>query len=1031
MDKKRIILNKTAVAVASPAQRKLFELKKLVSRFSDNIDQYKNPNYKEARTRVDFIDKFFELLDWDLSNKQGFSEAYRDVIREDEVRIEGKQKAPDYCFKIGTERKFFVEAKKPSVNIKEDVGSAYQLRRYAYSAKLPLSILTDFHEFAVYDTRIKPRPKDNASVARIFYCQFNEYEQNFDFIYNTFSKNAILKGSFDRYVASSKNKKGTSEVDKEILKLIEAWRSELAKNLASNNKKLDLYNLNTAVQKIIDRIIFLRIAEDRNIEEYNNLGKIGADGNIYKKLDEYFQLADKRYNSGLFAIENWLSDLKIDDKILKDIIKSTYFPESPYEFSVLPVEILGNIYEQFLGKVIRLTASHEAKIEEKPEVKKAGGVYYTPQYIVDYIVKNTVGEKLKDSMPEKVEKIKICDPACGSGSFLLGAYGYLLRWHLDYYTRDKKSLGKYKKQSKIYDYKGDFKLTIDEKKKILKNNIFGVDIDSQAVEVTKLSLLLKLMEDETQQSAGMLIKYSHEALLPDLEHNIKCGNSLIGPDFYESKNMSLFDDDEMRKVNVFDWQKEFKGIFDNGGFDVVIGNPPYIRSKLLIEAERDYFILNYKSAMGTYDIYVLFYEKGISLLKKNGLLSFITPNKYFYSDYGEGVRNILSHDVRINTIIDFNEYPVFKGITTYTSIIIIEKSNKLNNFPYYKILDKNLDLIRLKEFLEKNRLFQGIALSEIAQKKLNPSRWILKNNNIIVLLGKVAENSRKLGDLCYKIYQGFVLTPTEVFPVKIIAEKSDFYIISPLKQINNEYKIEKELIIPIYKSSDLKRYYNIHNKYYAIFPYKYVDNKSVNFVNLESMEKFFPLTLKYLEDQKKYLLAREEGKWKGSNKWYEYSRNQNFECQKMDKILVPGLATEARYSLGDKNMFIDQGSYGIILKDDFVKDKMYILGLLNSKLLDFYLKSISGTLSGGYFNYQSEYLKNLPIHLTNDKKLYNKVVTLVDQMLEVQKMFYSAKTEADKKLYQQKIEILDGQIDGEVYKLYGLDDKEIKIIEGK
>ncbi|MCX6743347.1 MAG: N-6 DNA methylase, partial [Candidatus Parcubacteria bacterium] len=576
MDKKRIQQDKKDVVISVSSSSKQSDLKKLVDRFTGNIKQYEDNNYKEFRVRADFIDPFFELLDWDLGNKQGFSEAYRDVIREDQVMVGGQQKAPDYCFKIGVEKKFFVEAKKPSVDIKKDIGAAYQLRRYAYSAKLPLSILTDFHEFAVYDTRIKPKPKDKAEVARIFYCKFDEYEQNFEYIYNTFSKDAILKGSFDRYVADTKKKKGTSEVDKEFLKLIEDWRNDLAKNIAVNNLKLDLYSLNTAVQKIIDRIIFLRIAEARNIEPEDTLSNFADSSNIYKKLDVYFQQADKRYNSGLFKIENWLSDLKIDDKVLKDLIKSTYYPESPYEFSVLPVEILGNIYEQFLGKVIHLTATHQAKIEEKPEVKKAGGVYYTPQYIVDYIVKNTVGEKVKDSTPEKIEALKTLDPACGSGSFLLGAYAYLLRWHLDYYTRDKKSLEKYKKLGRIYDYKGDFKLTIDEKKKILKNNIFGVDIDGQAVEVTKLSLLLKLMEDETQQSAGMLIKYSKEALLPDLSDNIKCGNSLIGTDFYGSKNMSLFGNDEMRKVNAFDWEKEFKDIFGNGGFDVVIGNPPYV-----------------------------------------------------------------------------------------------------------------------------------------------------------------------------------------------------------------------------------------------------------------------------------------------------------------------------------------------------------------------------------------------------------------------------------------------------------------------
>lgn len=248
----------------------LGKIRELVDRFKQNIDQYKKSTYDEANTRVDFIDPFFESLGWDVANRNGYAEQYREVVREDKIVIVGKQKAPDYSFRIGGIRKFFVEAKKPSIDIKRAMSPAYQLRRYAYTAKLPLSILTDFEEFSVYDTRIKPHPNDNPSVARIFYCKYTDYAKKFDFIYDTFSKDAILKGSFDRYVESKKNKKGTSEVDKEFLKLIDKWREKLARNIALRNSNLSLYELNYAVQKIIDRIIFLRIAEDRQIEDYGS-----------------------------------------------------------------------------------------------------------------------------------------------------------------------------------------------------------------------------------------------------------------------------------------------------------------------------------------------------------------------------------------------------------------------------------------------------------------------------------------------------------------------------------------------------------------------------------------------------------------------------------------------------------------------------------------------------------------------------------------------------------------------------------------
>jgi len=581
------------------------QLASLVSLFSKNITQYKGNGYDESNTRTDFIDKFFTLLDWDVANNKGSSEVYREVVREDKVIINGSKKAPDYSFRFGGVRKFFVEAKKPSVNIKDSAEPAYQIRRYAYTAGLRLSIITNFAEFAVYDTRNKPSMDDKASTARIFYCTFEEYEKHFDFLYKTFTAEAIRKGDFDRYAEENKNKKGTSEVDTELLALIEDWRMILAKNIVKNNPGLSIYNLNTVVQRIIDRIVFIRIAEDRGIEDYELLLTVAKTTDIYAKLVQIFTKANIKYNAGLFAYEKWIDEVIIDDTILKSIIVNLYYPKCPYEFSVLPIEILGSIYERFLGKTIKFrsvkgignnVAARTAIIEEKPEIKKAGGVYYTPQYIVDYIVQNTVGEKIKNKTPDEISKITICDPACGSGSFLVGAYQYLLNYHLDYYTKEKniKSALKKEKIYEAYQFSRDktngcsYKLTIEEKQHILTNSIFGVDIDSQAVEVTKLSLYLKLLENEGIEAKehGQLFKHSDFTLLPSLEKNIKCGNSLIGTDFYEQLSLDLTDDDRI-KVNCFDWEKDgFPAIFKAGGFDVVIGNPPYGAG--LLSTEKQY-----------------------------------------------------------------------------------------------------------------------------------------------------------------------------------------------------------------------------------------------------------------------------------------------------------------------------------------------------------------------------------------------------------------------------------------------------------
>lgn len=487
----------------------------LVERFDRNRAAYRAGQYNEAQLRREFLDPFFEALGWDVTNKQGYAEAYKDVIHEDSIKVGGATKAPDYCFRIGGTRKFFLEAKKPSIDIRGDVSAAYQLRRYAWSAKLPLSILSDFEEFAVYDCRIRPEKGDSSAVARVLFYTYHDYLERWSEIAGIFAREAVLRGSFDRYAESTRAKRGTAEVDDAFLKEIESWRDLLARHLALRNPSLSQRELNYAVQATIDRIVFLRICEDRGIEQYGQLQALLNGTNVYARLQEVYRRADERYNSGLFHFheekgrpeppDRLTPTLVVDDRPLKEILRRLYYPESPYEFSVLPADILGQVYEQFLGKVIRLTPAHRAVVEDKPEVKKAGGVYYTPTYIVDYIVKQTVGRLLEGKTPQQAASLRILDPACGSGSFLIGAYQYLLDWHQAWYAEHNPEKHARGRSPAIYQAPGgDWRLTTAERKRILLNNIYGVDIDPQAVGVTKLSLLLKVLEGESGQGARQL-----------------------------------------------------------------------------------------------------------------------------------------------------------------------------------------------------------------------------------------------------------------------------------------------------------------------------------------------------------------------------------------------------------------------------------------------------------------------------------------------------------------------------------------------
>lgn len=958
----------------------------LVETFDRNYESYKAGKYQEAQLRQEFINPFFKVLGWDMDNEQGLAEAYKDVIHEDSIKIAGGTKAPDYCFRVGGTRKFFVEAKKPSVHIKTDISPAYQIRRYAWSSKLPLSILTDFEEFSVYDCRIGPSKHDSASVARINYYTYKEYADKWDEIASVFSRDAILKGSFDKYVESTRGKRGTTEVDDAFLKEIESWREELAKNIAAENPRLSQPELNFAVQRTIDRIIFLRICEDRGTEEYSRLMALLNGRGVYDRMRDLFHKADEKYNSGLFHFQKEKEraeqpdeltlKLRIGDAPLQDIIKRLYYPDSPYEFSVLPLVILGQVYEQFLGKVIRLTAGHRAVIEEKPEVRKAGGIYYTPTYIVDYIVKNTVGKLLEGKTPKQVNDIKILDPACGSGSFLIGAYQYLLDWHREWYVKDGMKKWAVKKIPVLYqDSRGEWQLTTAEKKRILLNNMFGVDIDSQAVEVTKLSLLLKVLEGETEQTINSTIRLFHERALPDLGNNIKCGNSLIGPDFYENQQMSLMNDEERSKINAFDWETGFPEVFNrkNPGFDAVIGNPPYIRVRIFRELypnQIDYLESSYKCATHVWDIYMLFFERAIRGLRASGLCGFIVPIQTLHQPNCESLRKFLLDEGSLVSIADLSLLKVFATAIVKNCILIVKATKHPDSLIDMYLPDSPTDLFEKPAWRWPQKKVRQNSGYSLKTDLLSPKRELCE---------KLKEKSWQLGDLCY-------VTFGMRSCAKGRGQGGKDRLITPNSSARNAK--------PYLEGRDINRY--------AMHP-------TGKFIKYIPEEMYSPRTPALFENKKlvsqsmlsrKRLIATldEEG----------YYVEQSLVC-----IIPHGIITDKTLLKTERDIPLE-----------------FILGILNSCLQSFYFASsiIDFSLGGGLIHATPGSQEKLIIPHASDAEIKS-MVKHVRRILDLNKKLMTAKLPQDKDSIQCEIAATDRQIDELVYGLYGLTEGEIKIVE--
>lgn len=957
----------------------------LVERFGEQIDSYKKSDYNETLTRRDFIDPFFKALGWDIDNEQGYAEAYREVIHEDRVKVGSATKAPDYSFRlVGGKRLFFVEAKKPSVAVKDEILPAYQIRRYGWSAKLPISLITDFEELAVYDCTKKPNPTDKASVARIKYLTFKDYIKEFDFLWDTFSKERVLKGSFDKFVQGNASKKGTATVDREFLNSLDTWRTYLAQSISLNNKQLNEDELNFVVQQTIDRIIFLRIAEDRAVEPYGNL-KTSLKGDCYDNLFQLFIEADQKYNSGLFDFkkDKISATIKVDNKVIKNIINELYYPESPYEFSVLSVEILGSAYEQFLGKVIRLTPAHHAKIEEKPEVRKAGGVYYTPQYIVDYIVEKTIGKLIEGKSPNEISKIKIVDPACGSGSFLIGAYQFLLDYHKNFYTENGK-ISKGKKESPLTP---EGNLTTSEKKKILLNNIFGVDLDFNAVEVTKLSLLLKCMEGETQASIANQIKLFNERVLPTLDSNIKDGNTLVDTDYYDEKIDFGFE----RKIKPFNWKNAFPDIFKNDGFDVVIGNPPYVAIDSISQTERDYFTTKYPEIKKRLDLFGLFMDRGRRLLNNNGKMGFIIPMQFLRNSAFELLRKSIiqnNHIDEINAVGD----KVFEQAKNDTIIILLSKEKTKSPSRLIESKTTNTNLYTVKE----NTVNQDLFLNN------KEYTFDLSSSGSREIFHKIEKNTLRIKER-FDVIQGIVSGLNEAY----------------IYRNDSLPKIEKQLLKPFAFGSDFDRYTLRKIEHSIIYANKDIDIKD------------FPKCLEILKPYKKQLDKRREVvknvlpwyslQWPRAKSSFERPKIlfQKIRNQKLPQRLV-GTYDESKLFLGD----------GVIFLNSMLDDKnelKFLLAILNSHLYNFYYREQFLDI-----NLKIKYLEDtLVVDYTkfnkSDKNRFDEVVKLVDSLLSTHEQINKSNLTATQ--LTDKADHYERKINEIINSLYNISPEEYEAIK--
>ncbi len=985
----------------------------LVRTYSNNYQQFQRATYNETQVRVDFVNRFFRLLGWDVDNERGLPQHLREVTHEATVIVEEdgihRSKKPDYSFKVGTEVLFFLETKKPAVNITVDSAPAFQLRRYGWSGNLKISVLTNFTDLYIYDCSVRPREGDDIGVAMIAHYHFDEYADKFEEIYSLLSKESVVEGEFERQFGNIHGALRREPFDQYFLDQIRNWRNLLGEDILRNNPGVDNETLNIFVQRILNRTIFLRICEDRCLEDYESLRGITT----YQELRALFAAADQKYDSGLFELLDE-DRLTVSDGVIIEIFQSLYYPNNSYEFGVIDPYIIGQIYELFLDEVLVIQQDGHIAAEEKPEVVDSQGAVNTPKNITDIIVEETLRSLYVDKTPDEVAEYRIADICCGSGNFLLSAFEYIINYYIDYYRQH--DFDNAVQRGYIYQLPGstNYILSYEIKRSILQNSIFGVDIDPLAVEVSKFSLLLKGLENSSLEELEAYHQHTRNRILPNLDENIKNGNSLVDIS-YAQFNCSIYSNVAlMNKIKMFDWNAEF----GNNKFDAIIGNPPYIRVQNMVHYSPEEYAF-YKSSISGYatsiaetlDKYYLFIEKGLSLLNENGVLGYIVPHKFMSIKSGAELRELLASDRNVHKILHFGTHQVFSNRSTYTCILVLSKRAN-TEFEIGFVQDWN-------QFLFEH----NTDCTTYPAEYISRQSWFFLPQNIVTHLERISPSCVPLSSLA-DIFVGVQTSADQIYIVH--ADREDELFIYSHDRMNREFRIEKGILRKSIYDTQLASYEKIAANSYIIFPYKEVAGKPVLYT-LEEMNEHYPCALAYLEGFREKLNRRNMPGCNDAN-WFAFGRSQSIRRFLSGEHLVwPVLSTTSNYVYDDEMVVFTGGGngpfYGLEMKHSSRESIFYIQAILNHWLMELLVKSKASTFRGDYYSHGKQFIATLPIYKINfenpdEVTKHQRIVESVQTIMKLKQQLATAPNTAQRTVIERSITAVTTDLNNAIDALY-------------
>jgi len=946
-------------------KKKVYEL---INKYDKDRESYMNSIYNETQLRSDFLDPFFEILWWDIKNTSGKTTNEREVLLEEwlkESKFENSKK-PDYTFRLFSERKFFLEAKKPSVKIDVNPDNAKQVRRYWFTAKLKISVLSNFEYLSIYDCSERVKESDSVNTALIKRYYYKDYGYKFEEIYKFLSQENVYLWIFDDTWLYIEDKISQFSVDDLFLKQINEWRLLLWNDIYNHQTDISEIELNDTVQSYINSIMFLRVCEDRNLEEYKELLSF-ASKEDFLALIKKFKEADKKYNS-------WLFTQKFTEKIISDnksvfwtIIKNLYYPESPYSFSVFSSDILWNIYEIFLSEKL-VILDDKIFLVKKPEHVDSD-IITTPTNIIKDILRDTLIPFCRWKSDEEILNLKFADIACGSWAFLLEIFQLLNDILIDYYLQNNK-------KNIIQTSIDTYKLSFDIKKTLLLNCIHGIDKDYNAVQSCKFWLLLKILEWESNKTIP-----DTKPILPSLDNNILFWNSLLTPE-----QISPADTIEINPLELWDTK-----------YDIIVGNPPYLKSEdmnNIYPKEVPLYSKNYESAFKQFDKYFLFIERGLSLLTQNWSLWFIVPSKFIKIWSWKNLRGLLQRTRSISKIISFWSNQIFKDKTTYTCLLFLNKKNQ-DNFKYLEIDDFKA---------RKTRKISEYNFESVNTESLNSENRILMSWEFKRVFRKIESKSIPLGTLIWEenIFNWIQTSANKIYIHKATKEDSKYLY---FEKDNKEWKIEKELTRPYFQTSNwndnLYTYRKFQPNRFVIYPYVKKDRK-IEFIDISDLENNYPFAHAYISFYKKELENERRDikpKPKTQNEWYRYGRHQSLEkCEVPSKIVVGILSLWDKYAI-DYNKTVLSSWWNawycaICIPEGCLYSIYYIQAVLNSKYVEWYCSLIGSQFRWWYISHGTQVLKRLPIVLIDFENIWEK--NIHDEITRLQKELIDIQEEIDK-----------------------------------